>query len=383
MSIAIELDPLEFNNPNTISAALDLLRVDGTFLYRAGFPGYNNTNFSRDGLEYAMIAGDKEALLAQVDFSAQHQGTTYDPVTGEEPGKIHHELDGEWRDRSTKYNACDTTALFLLAIARLQETGEVDVLDRYAENIDRALSYIKIHTVDGLFTESPEYCGAKNFALRVTYWKDSVLNGPYEEPKYPIVYSLVHFQNAAAIQAIGHLRGDGVLVETADEMTAKGVDNLWAGDHFIVARDGDGGIIDAPSSDSLHSLLYIDPDLLPLGYAELIEQYMYQLETEAGYRTGIPVGNTKDRYHTDYIWNHEQAPLYEAARRFKLHRAMSVAKRVILHEIGFYELSNAQDLTPAGNQIQLWVVGLHQYFDKPDHSLLSSRSLRDALGEAA
>ena len=62
-------------------------------------------------------------------FSARHQGDHADAVTGEEPGKIHHELPGvKQDDRLTTYDACDTTALFLLALAYLAKRGDPDVV---------------------------------------------------------------------------------------------------------------------------------------------------------------------------------------------------------------------------------------------------------------
>jgi len=47
-----------------------------------------------------------------------------------------------------------------------------------------------------------------------------------------------------------------------------GVDNLWVRDHFIVALEGNGNKIDPISSDSLHALLYINPDYIPDGHAK-------------------------------------------------------------------------------------------------------------------
>lgn len=95
-----------------IENALDLLRVKGTELYRAAYPGYPG-NFSRDSILYGMLAGDSEALQAQVEYSAQHQGQIINPLTSEEPDKIHHELPGALiNERYSTYNACDTTAFF-------------------------------------------------------------------------------------------------------------------------------------------------------------------------------------------------------------------------------------------------------------------------------
>ena len=181
-----------------IKNALNKLSYDDSGLYYAAIPGYKR-NFSRDILLYGLLAGDVSALLAQIEFSSQHQGITANAETGEEKGKIHHEfLSSEWRSRPTLYNACDTTALYLIVIAKLVKAGHPELLNKYKDSIRDAIGYVMSHLRDDLFYEDPKLCGADNFALRVTYWKDSVLNNQVEEPGYPIVYSLVHFQNAGA-----------------------------------------------------------------------------------------------------------------------------------------------------------------------------------------
>ena len=73
------------------SSAKQKLTINKTNLYSAGFPGYGR-NFSRDSLIYGLLASDQEALFAQIDYSAKNQGKKPDPDTGEEFGKIHHEL---------------------------------------------------------------------------------------------------------------------------------------------------------------------------------------------------------------------------------------------------------------------------------------------------
>lgn len=134
----------------SVANALNLLQIQGTALYRAAFPGYPS-NFSRDSFLYGMLSGDTEALRAQVQHSARHQGTTIDPLTGEEVGKIHHELPGVFiNDQYSTYNACDTTALFLLALTSLYEAGDKSVLSRYSTNIDAGVAYIQSHVHDNL-----------------------------------------------------------------------------------------------------------------------------------------------------------------------------------------------------------------------------------------
>lgn len=239
-------------NKNEIDV-LNLLRVKNTQLYMAAYPGYLG-NFSRDSIIYGMLAGDRQALCAQIEFSAKNQGKNNNPINGEEPGKIHHELPGVILDnKSTAYNACDTTALFLLAIARLHESGDNKILNKYSKNIESAICYIKSHIRNGLFFEDPAICGASQYALRVTYWKDSQINNSDAESCYPIVYSLAHFQNTAAVEAIGRVLGNHDLLNFSNQMIEKGFERLWQDDHFIVALDGNGIEIDPISSDSLHS----------------------------------------------------------------------------------------------------------------------------------
>src|SRR5690554_308240 len=129
--------------------ALQKLAADQPNLYYAALPGYAR-NFSRDSLTYGLLADDIHALEAQVAFCANMQGSKADPITGEEPGKVHHELPGvEMRGKLTTYTACDTTALFLLAIARLAKRGNRTVLDEHQAAILRAVQYILSHIRDG------------------------------------------------------------------------------------------------------------------------------------------------------------------------------------------------------------------------------------------
>jgi len=347
-----------------IKEALRELSIDNNCLYYAAIPGYKH-NFSRDSFLYGLLAGDAAALLAQIDYSSKHQGVEANAETGEEKGKIHHQYpSGEWRGRPTLYNACDTTALYLIAIAILVRRGHSDLLDKYKSSINSAIGYITSHLIDNIFYEDPALCGADDFAVRVTYWKDSVLNSDNEEPKYPIVYSLVHFQNTVAFALIGEVLKDRPLVEHAEAMTKKGLDNLWDNDHFAVGIDDQIGIIDAPSSDSLHSLLYIPPRAIPADYAKSVQKYSEQLETKCGYRSGIAKPAIEDVYHTRYMWVFEQALLNAAARSHNLREAASITQRVSdCTESGFPELLDMEnDFEPAGNNLQLWSVGAAIYF---------------------
>ena len=348
-------------------AALATLERPGR-LYQAGIPGYAS-NFSRDSFVYGLLADDTGALRAQLEFSAQHQGRAADPTTGEEPGKIHHELPGAQRGTlATTYNACDTTALFLQAIAYLAKRGGHDVVGRYRANIDRALDYVFEHLHGDVFYEDTRQSGGERFALKVTYWKDSELNlaGPEREPPYPVSYALVHFQYKAALQAIGALTGSTDLLDRAAAMTSRGLKMFWRGDHFAVAISGKETIADAASSDSLHAVLYLHPDEIEPADAVSIVTNSERLATRFGYLPALPESSEVDPYHTRYVWVHEQALLHAAARRHRLTRAEHVARRVTpIFAHGFPELVDPVDgSTGAGNVTQLWAIGAHRYFQR-------------------
>lgn len=339
-------------------------------VYQAAIPGYAN-NFTRDSLTYGLLADDLDALEAQVAYSAERQGSKIDPITGEEPGKIHHEFPGvKLRGLETTYNACDTTALWLLALTRLAKRGRRHVLDRFPDHIERAVDYISSHLVDSIFYEDPSHCHAERFALKVTYWKDSELNTAEKEPAYPVAYSLIHFQNKAALQELGHMTGLVYLEELASRMTTRGIEEFWSQDHFVIAKQKNGRVIDAPSSDSLHTLLYIEHHEIDDSYSQKITEYSEQLATEGGYLPAIGQhGEAEaeiDEYHIGYLWVHEQALLHAAAKRHRLEHAETVAARIIpILEQGFPELTDPkQSFAHAGNPIQLWSIGAYLYFER-------------------
>ena len=348
-------------------------------LYQAGIPGYTS-NFSRDGFTYGLLANDLDALRAQLRFSARHQGQRADPETGEEPGKIHHELPGVRQDGLwTTYDACDSTALFLLAIAHVAAHGGDDLQRRYRSCIERALEYLRSHLIDDVFHEDTRQSDADHFALKVTYWKDSELNlpGPEKAARYPIAYALVHFQYVAALRAMADLMESTELANQADSLTERGLEAFWRGDHFAVAVRGDAVVADATSSDSLHTLLFLEPGTIDSGRLALVEPYSEPLATPFGYLPALPVAADVDPYHTRYVWVHEQALLYAAANRHGLRRAMEIAARVMpAFEHGFPELIDPENGSPiAGNRTQLWSVGAYLYFER-------SGSRADASGGA-
>lgn len=388
---ALPLSPEEQKSFEALAAmavAIDTPEYGAEVYYEAAKPNYRR-EFFRDGGKTASYAGSEEMLVSQIDFAVNRIGKTQNPLTGEEPGKPPHEwpAPGEqiepFREgRFTTYNACDTGAILLQSIAALIERGDSGATVRYEQAIGQTVEYIHSHIDErGLFIEDPKFSGStekdgrkRKFGLRVTDWKDSVLNRKgNEEPNYPIVYSIAHFQNAQALQRIGYAIGDASLIETGLYMTEQGLAHLWRDDHFVTAMDEDGEV-DQPSTDSLESLLYIPPSQLPAGYAERIEEYTSQLETAAGYRAGIPEDpEMEDQYHMK-VWVHSQAELHAASSLHGLSRAQKITQRVrkyIDRDKGIYpEILDPETYQSCGNDKQLWVMGADLYLQNPSRSFL-------------
>ncbi|MFT5196194.1 MAG: glycogen debranching enzyme [Cellvibrionaceae bacterium] len=309
----------------------------------------------------------------QLRFCALHQGQQNDPKTGEEPGKIHHELPGyPIRDLLTTYNACDAAAFYLIGHGWLQtHFSNPDFLNKYRDSIKMAAGYIENHlNKSRLFEENPAYCGAKHFALNVTYWKDSViLDRAGGEPVYPAVYTLAHLQNlcgmrhAATLLESEHCKALSIQMQNA-------IPELFDGETgtFFTAIDGNGPIR-AISSDALHGLFYLEPGDLPQAQVESIVLASEMLESQIGYMLMTPEdGYRMERaYHADTVWPFEQALIHAGAKKFGLERVMRICQRVTraLNGRTSPELLAVKVIEPEiSSNPQLWTIAAKGYFSK-------------------
>lgn len=347
-----------------LRATYDVHRV-----YHAGLPNFPR-NFTRDGIVSGLIMDDAEMLREQLLFSASLQGTKADPHTGEEPGKIFHEYPGfEMNGRSTLYNACDTTALFLIGHERYEAlTGDRSLREEHREHIARAVSYIESHLIGDIFYEDPRQAGADGFALKVTYWKDSELarreNGV---PLYPVTYFLAHAINIAGMRSAARMAASERLRLTAERMSAR-LDQFYnlQDKTFSIAIDGYGPI-EGTSSDILHALYYLEPDDLSGEQLAAVQAKAAELETSIGYLTLAPrmQDTVEDQYHASTVWPFEQALINIGARRFGMDRIAEVSGRVAQHLDTAPELfikRDDGDFTKGGCDPQLWTIAAKKHF---------------------
>lgn len=364
-----------------------LARHNGLSLYDAGFPNFPK-NFSRDSLVSAILMQDSQMLHDQLIFCAMRQGQKADPISGEEIGKIFHEHPPEpRRGCTTEFNACDTTALFLIGCELYQElTGDDTFTVRLTSEIKLAVSYIRAHLDQDLFYETPSFCGNDKFGLRVTYWKDSYLLDRIDgEPCYPIIYSLAHIQNLSGMRSAGRLLKSPKIFDEAARMHV-GLEAIFDEQTggFIIAKDRNG-VVRGNTSDTLHALFYLEVDDLSSQQLEKIVERSMALETPAGYRTMAPeeAVRMKSSYHSNTIWPFEQACIHLGARKFNLKRLQQVSMRVISYLDTDPEILslNGELIEKDGCDPQLWTIAAKKYFGTFDRDKFKKEEKHDCWNQ--
>lgn len=355
----------------SLASARKLQATYGKFqLYNAGLPNFPR-NFSRDSLVSAILVGDADALRNQLSFCAVRQGANKNLHTGEEPGKIFHEYPGYLMKNglSTEYAACDTTALYVICHEIYQRlTGDKNLAKAQASNIKQAVGYIRAHLKDDLFIESPEFCGAKQFALKVTFWKDSALiNRKEGEPVYPVVYTLAHIQNMCAMRKAAKLLDSEELKNISNKMS-ESLQKLYDSEQgtLYIAVDAQGPIRGV-SSDPLHALFYLEREDLQKEQLERIIQSATEIETPAGYRVLTPqlTHKIEDQYHANTVWPFEQAIIHSGAKKFDFPHVQEVSSRVISYLDTDPEILtlNESKVKKGGCDPQLWTIAAKKYFE--------------------
>jgi glycogen debranching enzyme len=353
---------------------------EGLIVYDAGLPNFPR-NFTRDGISSAFLAEDSQMLKEQLAFCARHQGQKIDPYTGEEPGKIFHEYPGFiLNEHSTEFNACDTTALFLIGHnIYLEHTHDKSLLQEQQTQFHKAVNYILSHLENHFFIESPAFCESEQFALDVTYWKDSViLDRENGKSIYPVTYTLAHIQNMCALRNAAKLLGSKELEKEAILMH-EAFQTLFDEELgvFYLAYDKQG-TIQGVSSDSLHALFYLQPDDLSKQQLNRIVEASKALATHAGYLTLSPndAKRAKSFYHARTIWPFEQAIINIGALKFGLTEVAQISERVFAYldtepEILIQEKNgrlkkgrDSNDYPEAKNTCdpQLWTIAAKKYF---------------------
>ena len=371
-------------------ARLSIRTKQGLTIYKAGLNNNGDggyiQDFSRDSLEASETAHDYAMLRDQLIFGNLHQAKVQNPLNGAEPFKFHHQFPGVvfQRGLSTEYNASDAVALYLIGHADYQQaTGDRSLTEEFRDNLQGAVEVYTFSHIDSdthQFVEDPKFCGAEDFALKRTDWKDSIVpkrdNG---EPIYPVRLPNLQAQYMAGLRAASTLFNTREFAREAEKMR-KGLQALFDYQRgtFHIAVDKLGPI-PGVSSDPLNMMAYLDLEDLDPWQWEAIVKSSEVLETVAGYQNTDPeiAKDMPDDYHAR-VWPKEDANMHRGAsnkqliaRQEGLHSLVDAFGHVMEVSFRTYGYLDSEPETlkvhdgmveKAGMDPQLWTVTAKQYF---------------------
>lgn len=301
----------------------------------AGAPWYM-TLFGRDALiaSYMALPFAPELACGVLHELAELQGRVDDVRSGEEPGKVLHELrthggDGPFSDRSRYYGTVDATPLYVMVAAEAVRWGAVSTVDRawLLPAVDAALDWIRERgdsDGDGFVDYAPHDARG----LINQGWKDSwdgVNSADGSVPDAPIALVEVQAYTYAALCGAADIyrwvdRHDDIAACEQDAVTLRAAFNVrfWDGrGWFVQGLDGDGRPIDSLGSNPGHALWagIADPDLADIYLDRVVSD---ELWTGWGVRTLATTMGAYDplSYHNGSVWPHDTAICLAGAARY-------------------------------------------------------------------
>jgi len=293
----------------------------------AGAPWFM-TLFGRDALltAYMSLMVDPSIALGVLRTLARLQGTTHNPLTDEQPGRILHEI--RFHDRPSwklaegtrYYGTADATPLFVVLLGELRRWGlDDDQAEALLPSADRALEWITEHgdrDGDGFV----EYQRGTERGLANQGWKDSwdairFADGRLAEG--PIALCEVQGYTYAAYLARAHFAEEGGDLAAMRDWRARAARlrsefrrKFWLPDqgYFALALDGDKQPVDSLASNMGHALWsgIVDEDLAPHVARHLLSPPLFSgwgIRTMAtSMRAYNPVS-----YHLGSVWPHDNA----------------------------------------------------------------------------
>ncbi len=301
----------------------------------AGAPWYM-TLFGRDALltSYMALPFAPELARGVLHELAELQGRTVDAQSGEQPGKIVHELRahggaGPFSERSRYYGTVDATPLYVLVAAEAVRWGAVTTADRawLLPAVDAAIGWIRDFgdsNGDGFVDYAPH----DERGLTNQGWKDSWDGVNFADgslPTAPIALVEVQGYTYAALLGAAEIYRN---VDRHDEASRcdheahalheQFNERFWDDrGWFVEALDGTGRPVDSLGSNPGHALWTGIAD------ADLADRYLDavvsdELWTGWGIRTlATPMGAYDPlSYHNGSVWPHDTAICLAGAARY-------------------------------------------------------------------
>ena len=299
----------------------------------AGAPWFM-TLFGRDSLLTTWMSLPFDDLLAPgvLLTLAELQGRHDDPDAEEEPGKILHELrrrhaEGPFSTRSRYFGSVDATPLFVMVVAEAWRWGALDTgtLDQLQPAVEAAVGWLAASGVDDGFLS---YRRRGDRGLSNQGWKDSwdginFADGSLPTPPIALVevqgyaYAALHAAAELAAAMPGALDAD-TLRRRAEHLKDRFNGAFWDDRGWLaVARDGDGHLVDALTTNPGHALWCgLVSDDLAHAYLDRLQEA--DLWTGWGLRTLAANMTAYDplSYHNGSVWPHDTAICAAGAARY-------------------------------------------------------------------
>jgi glycogen debranching enzyme len=301
----------------------------------AGAPWYMAL-FGRDALLtafQALLIGTEPALDA-LDALAAFQGTSTDETTGEEPGKILHELRTghsgifglrPWRPY---FGSVDATPLFVMLLGEAFRWGATSA--RVAALLPAARAAVewceansRRHPRGHLTYEADAH------ALRNQGWKDSPdamvhADGTFAQGPIALVEAQAYYwralrELATLERALGDGDGEAGLLARADQVRRTVLADFWVLDHKLLAMalDGEGRPLAVASSNAGHCLW---SGLADAALGAAVAGTLSGPAMNAGW--GIRTLGADERaynplsYHRGTVWPHDNALVIDGLARY-------------------------------------------------------------------
>jgi glycogen debranching enzyme len=338
----------------TAVADLDALRMTAVgsphqVFIAAGSPWYL-TLFGRDSLWAArmLLPLGTEIAAGTLRTLSARQGTASNPATGEEPGKILHELrradDGHAALPPVYYGTVDATPLWVCLLAEAWRFGlDPAVVESLLPAAERALGWLAADgdaDGDGFL----EYVDRSGRGLANQGWKDSSDSIRFADGRVaagPIALAEVQgYAHEAAtagadlLDAFGRPGGDRWR-SFAGDLAARFRERFWVSDELgpypAIALDADKRAVDAPASNMGHLL---GTGLLTRAESVAIAARLTDPSMSSGFglRTmaSSAGGYSPLSYHCGTVWPHDTAIAIHGLLRAGCHaEAMVLAEGLL------------------------------------------------------
>jgi glycogen debranching enzyme len=302
----------------------------------AGAPWFM-TLFGRDSLLASEMAlpVDPSLALGTLQTLADRQGSTVDPMSEEEPGKILHEVRLDVSSglalggKSTYYGSVDATPLFVLVVGSVSRWGFAkETVTALLPHADRALEWIRDYgdrDGDGFV----EYERLNDQGLINQGWKDSwdainFANGTFAEGPIALCEVQAYVYIAYLSRSwIAYSAGDTALgnelADRAAQLKKRFNEQFWIPErgYYAIALDGKKRQVDACASNMGHCLWQglIDEDKAPMVVERLMSPEMF---SGWGVRTlAADMGAYNPvSYHNGSVWPHDNALIVAGLMRY-------------------------------------------------------------------